>query len=529
MSRANDHRRTARREPCHPEVRRGVRSKVSIDHIADVSANLDVTRSGYPLRPKAYSLKPKASPHRGLTLIEMLMATAITLLMMAAIVNLFATMTGSISNRRAVIELNAQLRQVRQRLALDLAGCTVPSGDGGLMPWRQRPGEAIGYFEIVEGVHGDHSPSALLADGDGDGYPDGIDVTTSIIPSSQALDPDDEFHPTPPETLDPNSDWVTDARGLGDYDDVLALTVRSLDQPFVAEVNNDRVESNLAEVIWYASENPPDGSRGEPGLRKIYRRVFLIAPWITDFSGGAANVISSHDDPSSGNRVANTLADLTRREFRAAHQNNFPHEMNLGGNFYDNEFTVLSDALAFDVRVYDPGAPLLNVQGVVVQPTDRGWGAYIGSAPIVGFGAYVDLGWDGDPQDYFPAANAPATSFQLERQVGWHPRFLLENSNPTLYSGPPAVYDTWTWHYENDGVNQDNVNNVPAAQWRFDYVDTGRNGIDDNGINGVDDAMERETSPPYPVPLRGVKVILRTYERDARQVREVSVTNSFVP
>ena len=45
------------------------------------------------------------------------------------------------------------------------------------------------------------------------------------------------------------------------------------------------------------------------------------------------------------------------------------------------------------------------------------------------------------------------------------------------------------------------------------------------GINGVDDPLERETSPPYPVPLAGVKVVLRVYERDARQVREASVTH----
>jgi hypothetical protein len=41
--------------------------------------------------------------------------------------------------------------------------------------------------------------------------------------------------------------------------------------------------------------------------------------------------------------------------------------------------------------------------------------------------------------------------------------------------------------------------------------------------------MERETSPPYPVPLRGVRAILRIYEPDARQIREASVTHSFVP
>jgi hypothetical protein len=483
----------------------------------------------------------------------MLMATAITLLMMAAIVNLFATMTSSISNRRAVIELNGQLRQVRQRLALDLAGCTVPPGDGGLMPWRARPGEAIGYLEIVEGNRSDANPSGLLNDGDSDGYPDGIDVTTSIIPSSQALDPD--------------GDWITDARALGDFDDVLALTVRSLDEPFVADVGGPigRVESNLAEVIWYASENPADGSQGEPGMRKIYRRVFLIAPWLGQIGGPAENVVSSHRDPVSGNRVANTLADLTRREFRAFHDYepnngppntpggayNFPHVFQHPGAS-DASLVVLNDALAFDVRVYDSGAPLFTNAGAVVDPGDPGWEsqaiAYTAnptSPPRYpsGFGAYVDLAWDNSdaagsgPPDYRPTTDLPPAQFQFAHRAGWHPAAGPDPTRATPTPTPvnpnrgmPSVYDTWTWHYENDGIDQygdgidTNTDGIPDQ-----LVDMARNGIDDDNANGVDDIGERETSPPYPVPLRGVKVILRTYERDARQVREVSVTNSFVP
>ena len=60
-------------------------------------------------------------------------------------------------------------------------------------------------------------------------------------------------------------------------------------------------------------------------------------------------------------------------------------------------------------------------------------------------------------------------------------------------------------------------------------IDDATDGIDDDGKNGVDDPDERETWPPYNVPLRGVQVILRTYEFDSRQIREASVTSSFVP
>ena len=48
-------------------------------------------------------LLPRARSSRGLTLIEMLVALAVTLVMMAAVVNLFANMISSIRNRRAAI------------------------------------------------------------------------------------------------------------------------------------------------------------------------------------------------------------------------------------------------------------------------------------------------------------------------------------------------------------------------------------------------------------------------------------------
>ena len=123
-----------------------------------------------------------------------------------------------------------------------------------------------------------------------------------------------------------------------------------------------------------------------------------------------------------------------------------------------------------------------------------------------------------------------------------------------FFRGYPAVYDTWTWHYENDGRDQDDTNGNddiddvvtdPSAipyDPRTGAIDEGTNGRDEpsptatvtsgpneRGVNGVDDIWERETSPPYPYPLRGVKVVLRVYERDARQIRESSVTNGFVP
>ncbi len=54
------------------------------------------------------------------------------------------------------------------------------------------------------------------------------------------------------------------------------------------------------------------------------------------------------------------------------------------------------------------------------------------------------------------------------------------------------------------------------------------NGFDNDGVNGVGDPGERVSSPPYPVPLRGVQVNLRVYEPASRQMREVTIDESFL-
>ena len=54
------------------------------------------------------------------------------------------------------------------------------------------------------------------------------------------------------------------------------------------------------------------------------------------------------------------------------------------------------------------------------------------------------------------------------------------------------------------------------------------NGIDANGIGGVDDATEVERPVPYPVPLKGIQIKIRVYDPDSRQIREVTLTQDFL-
>jgi hypothetical protein len=105
------------------------------------------------------------------------------------------------------------------------------------------------------------------------------------------------------------------------------------------------------------------------------------------------------------------------------------------------------------------------------------------------------------------------------------------------------VYDTWSFHYENNGVNDDQLR-FDGNNWQVvdDSIDEGTNGLESVGsyddsfvasaINprlGVDDTGERETMPPYDRPLRGIQILMRVYEPDSRAIRQVRVNQHFMP
>ena len=155
----------------------------------------------------------------------------------------------------------------------------------------------------------------MLHDTNNDGIVDtsDFDVAVSILPRNNAVedlnndgkieDNEIEQYTRNPRSLAPG--------GLGDFDDVLMLTVRNEHEPFVGrqpgnvriDANNaakfdvdpgtdawstTSIESPLAEVVWYAIENPDadhnaNGFFGEPGMRTIYRRTLLVAPWVNPY------------------------------------------------------------------------------------------------------------------------------------------------------------------------------------------------------------------------------------------------------
>ncbi len=382
----------------------------------------------------------------GVSLVEMLVTLAITLMMMAAVVSVFALISDSVSATRSTTEMSDRLRAAADRLQADLDGATVTA-----MP-TIRPDAGLGYLEYVEGPQVD---SRL---------------------------------PTEPENI------------AGDLDDVLMLTVRSRGAPFAGKpeflAGPELIESDVAEVVYFVRNNT------------LYRQVRTVLP-SAEFVPNARRPQSFSRDISfrlddQGRVVYNSLGDLTKRENRFAHlRTEFPYPLSTGQLLPYDAYTpaddragqdvLLTNVIGFDIKVFDATAPIRQTrEGAVVQPGDP---AYATAQNLDLAGAFVDLNYArADGLSHFSGPGDP--------------RSRLTNT-----------YDTWSFHYEHNGINED----------QDQLVDEGTNGIDDDNRAGVDDPGERETAPPYDVPLRGMQIRLRVWEPDSRQVREVTVVGEFLP
>jgi hypothetical protein len=442
----------------------------------------------------------------GYTLIEILVATAITLLLMAVVVQMFGALGKSITDSRAILESADRLRSTAARLQSDLEGATVT-----MLPPRN-PDDGEGYFEYIEG--------------------NVVQTATGPLGIPQPVD----------------SDKGNNDSSVGDFDDILMFTTRASGKPFVGIFNNGTfasphittVQSDVAEVCWFV--------RG----RTLYRRQFLVAPVlipsprpIADASGFYAyNDLSVRVE--NNQLLANTLGDLTRRECRFAHSTrNFPFDAGVWGalglptlrecsninitkstawivgkiatplppdpttDFWTND---PSKRYADDWLTKSPGdnikeriaddVILTNVIGFDVKAWDPGANS--------GTGGYVDLG--------YKDALSPETFFSGYGIT----KSMLRGSATTA-----RVYDTWSTHYENVGL--EGYSNSTDASVRANYP-PGRstNGFDDDSDGIVDNDAEKITSPPYNAPLRGIQVKIRIFEPDSRQIREITIVQEFL-
>jgi hypothetical protein len=465
---------------------------------------------------------------RGFTILELLIATLISLMVMGATVTLFGVVGDRITSGRAMIETNDRIRAAQNLLRLDLVGRT-----SSMFPWEQ-PGAGNGYFEIVKGPYRD------------------------------------QFQKT-----DANGNLLDTMTGY--TRDALLFTTRSKDRPFVGRFNGTTVESNVAEVAWFlqpmintqgtlvtiANPNLLNNPSAPPiQLYALYRRMLLVAPGVTmPSSANSANNwanyfdsydVSAHLDFSNpngrANLIPNSLQDLTYRENRFAHDYTaappsgafpvvFPNLV-LGANTTPTnissltpfpqsdprygEDVVLTNVVSFDIKVWDPQA-VVKSDGTVAPihplvPSDVGYNANTATTiNSLQAGAYVDLFYNYNPQTN--SVPGTATSYFAGPAYGSGVNSYLDATNPKARDQnglAVATFDNWCSGYEYY-LNA----NAPIGR--------SVNGFDNDGQNGVGDPGERASSPPYPVPLRGVQINLRVYEPSSRQVREATVDESFLP
>ncbi len=456
------------------------------------------------LRPSSRLAATPCGPRKAFSLTELLIASTIALVVMGAIAQLFSLFSRSLSQSQATVDLSGRLRTTAWQLRQDLNGVTVD-----LVPWTQ-PEANSGYFELLEGPERDGTYA--IANG----------ATTAVL--------------------------------TADSDDVLLFTTRSAAGPFVGQFGGGSIEAPCAEVAWFcrqAGDQPFVGTT----VYNLYRRQLLVAGYVGvgPFAGAnsalAAAMVSNSVSGTratpiydlslrleGANVIPNSLGDLTKRENRcflagttSVRQPTFPFAVFLDATghlppvatfestdrVWDD--VILTNVISFDVRVYDPQAKHQTTTTPSLIPGDPGYNAANASGAS---GAYVDLGWGNTT----PGTRSPvaiAATFPPAGTTAFQSDGVAVSGIPNAASKgilPVATYDTWSLHYEFNGENEDGDA----------LIDEGTNGADDNADQLPDNTPESETSPPYPVPLRGLEVRIRCFEPTSKQVRQVTVRHTFI-
>ncbi|MBL8828707.1 MAG: hypothetical protein JNM18_17130 [Planctomycetaceae bacterium] len=252
---------------------------------------------------------------RAFTLIEVLVATMITLMIVGGLTVMFGNLSENVADSRALASLQNSLRHAKNLLSSDLQGTTAVT-----MP-PLSPEQGLGYFEQIEGPIGPVF------------YPISKVISRNIVD-----DAENEFtYPLNDANLPQKLTALASAGGqpqgedstLGDVDDILMFTTTSLDTPFIGTgFATSQHASQTAEVIWFVRGNT------------LYRRVLLVGgvgPGSSQYNYNSLpySLRMSEFRPTSAfftrggqfQPVGNSLGSLTMRENRFGHQPAaFPHD-----------------------------------------------------------------------------------------------------------------------------------------------------------------------------------------------------------
>jgi prepilin-type N-terminal cleavage/methylation domain-containing protein len=641
---------------------------------------------------------------RGFTMLELLIAAVLTLILTSLVVQIFAFVSDGVFNSRANIEMNDQLRNAKNRLAADLRGIIAPTipplapemdlgyfeyvegpsvandpdGDAGVgsgvnadttigdrddilmfttcsfdepfIGKNQRP-ELVGRTPVAEVAWFLHSGKlyrrTFLVNTTATGW--GQTYAQTDLSMRQRLGIFESTAMAPPPGSDGSLTQLTQLSRtvLNSLGDLTMRENRSLHQPYVWPYemiyNNGTNVTGIMVPVVTATALPSSLTNITSSADPYTTTSQLGLPTLMT-QGKAVN--SPTILPISEVTVGGTSGPLFPRQFRQTWSGGYhpflTPELNEDGTLREADDLILSHVVSFDVKAWDPGAPLFRATPVagdpvmtdanqslgLICPGDAGYRSSLSNfisgnitsinavgAPVA-FGAYADLNYMWD-QHYSPDGNENRHTLYLnvlaDQSIGWESKLAVNGIRPRLprpsfgfgtrgrplsgfppqvlsqadlspFGGPaggtgtqyvalavPAVYDTWSRHYEFDGINNDDDSGPGGnhdevidtladirrkvqggAAHTADWIDEGTDGIDNNGNgyideppvpidsngDGVIDAAEmlvaerngeRDAPPPFDAPLRGIKITIRVMEQDSKQVREVSVVHEFLP
>ncbi len=367
------------------------------------SLNRSVRPVGSPVSvaawPCAIAHQPASPPrrwrggsNRGFTLVEMLVAMAVTLLLMAALGKGFAYIGESIRDSRVQVELTNDLRDVTNRLQEDLTRCTVP-----MQPSREGS-EPDGYFMYYEGPVTDATSSLFLS----------VNDPKNPAPESRYGDFDDYLAFTAVATGD---NWFTGMVPRFILDQKTAELAGTAYNPNTLTMNDPvMIRSKYAEIVYFASPEYQAGlqyvdvdANGLPDRLRIHRRVLLIRPDLNITTGaqpprlprlnagsdwllGMAQLhqdcdlslrrVSTNGIPDPAGAVAaNSLADLAKPHNRFAHVRVPGATVGLGNEYTSMPILALSPpATVLTSSTIAPPAMTTSSQPVVTP--DR-WSGFL--------------------------------------------------------------------------------------------------------------------------------------------------------
>jgi hypothetical protein len=344
------------------------------------------------------------------TLLEMLVATAASVVLLGIVMELFAVLSDAVNNDRSVAQLDAQMRSVRSSLITDLDGFTVTPQRSLNDVWLQAMSADVGngYFEYIEGPNTDTLQ-----------YEDQANEYTAYGPFNKAT--------ANPAGAGPTDD--SDDRIVGDTDDVLMFTTQAYGDPFVGQCNGQQIDSDYAEVAWFCLPTP---GTYNPVTYTLYRRQLLVMGYVSidPFASGNQSIVysdwasyfnaydvSCRRELSGGvyKLFVNSLQDLARRENRFLHDTGdasvaggkinrallrsppgnaaptYPYYSRVGRSLRESTFdaatssrggddVMMTNVIAFDVRAFDPRLVVKQVGiGVQLTPSDPGYWTMGGS------------------------------------------------------------------------------------------------------------------------------------------------------